>query len=66
MANDFLRQAAARNGVKLWRIADHLGMTDSAFSRKLRRELSEDEQNRIIGIINEIAGGEDNAENKAK
>ena len=65
MANECIKRAAKGRKVHLWQVANMLGMADSAFSRKLRYELSEDEQRMIIGIINDIAGGEDNAENKA-
>ena len=34
-----IRQEAAGAGVKLWQIADKLGITDSYFSRKLERNL---------------------------
>lgn len=55
MKNEAIRRAARENGVKLWRIAERVGMLDSNFSRKLRRELPEEEQSRIIEIIKEIA-----------
>ena len=55
MKNERIRQAAARNGVRLWQIAEELGMNDGNFSRKLRRELSEDEQNNILAIIERLA-----------
>lgn len=55
MKNEAIRKAAQEKGVKLWQIAERVGMLDSNFSRKLRRELPEEEQRRIIAIINEIA-----------
>ena len=55
MANETIRQTAADKNVKLWQIAERYGVSDSNFSRKLRRELPEDEQQRIIEIINQIA-----------
>lgn len=55
MKNMRIRKAANSSGVKLWEIAEVLGITDSNFSRKLRRELPEEEQAQIIGIIQEIA-----------
>ena len=55
MTNKLIREAAAANGVKLWQIADELGINDGNFSRKLRHELTAEEQTRIIGIIHEIA-----------
>ena len=55
MANVAIRQAAKNNGVRLWQVAEALGMQDSAFSRKLRHELPEAEQQKIINIIHHLA-----------
>ena len=49
-----IRLAAASSGVKLWQIADALGMTDGNFSRKLRKELSQEEKAEILAIIKRI------------
>ena len=54
MTNFNIRVEAARNGVKLWQVAEKLGMTDSSLSRKLRRELPDAEQQHILTIIEEI------------
>lgn len=56
MVNCEIRQQAARAGVKLWRIADRLGIADSGFSRKLRHELPQEEKERVLKIISELAG----------
>lgn len=64
MANECIKQAAKGHGVHLWQIANRMGMADSAFSRKLRYELPADEQSSIIGIINELAGGDHDAADK--
>lgn len=55
--NDKIKNVAKENKVKLWEIAERLGINDGNFSRKLRRELPEDEQQRIIKIIHDIAEG---------
>jgi len=55
MKNAQIRDAAKQSGVKLWEIADRLGLTDCSFSRKLRRELPDDLQARVLSIIGEIA-----------
>lgn len=55
MTNKLIRETASAQGVKLWQIADELGINDGNFSRKLRHELPVEEQARIIGIIHEIA-----------
>lgn len=49
-----IRRAAADSGVKLWQIADALGMTDGNFSRKLRKELPQAEKAQIFAIIEKI------------
>lgn len=55
MHNLEIRAAAKTAGIKLWKIADALDMTDSTFSRKLRHELPEDEKTRIMSIIHKLA-----------
>lgn len=55
MFNLDVRQAAAKAGVKLWQIADALGIADFTFSRKLRYELSQEEKARIFAIISELS-----------
>lgn len=55
MCNQDIRQAAAESIVRLWRIADALGITDSSFSRKLRKELPQEEKEKIFSIIRELS-----------
>ena len=55
MENVKIREAAKQTGVYLWEIAERFGCNDGNFSRKLRRELPENEQRRILGIIAELA-----------
>jgi hypothetical protein len=54
-ANMRIRTAANQYGVMLWEIAERIGINDSNFSRKLRRELPEDDQQKIIEVIKDIA-----------
>ncbi len=58
MENLRIRQAAEDHGVKLWEIAEKLGIADGNFSRKLRRELPNSEQEKILVLIEEIARDE--------
>lgn len=53
--NNEIRCLAKKSGVRMWEIADKLGIQDSAFSRKLRRELSPQERDQILGIIRDLA-----------
>lgn len=55
MANVIIRTKAREKGIKLWQIADKLGINDGNLSRKLRKELPEAEQTKILNIINELA-----------
>ena len=55
MCNKDVRNTAAGCGVRLWQIAEALGIADCSFSRKLRKELAEDEKQRIFGIIEDLA-----------
>lgn len=55
MCNLDVRQAAASAGVRLWQIANEIGLNDGNFSRKLRKELPEEEKRKIFGIIERLA-----------
>ena len=55
MKNNAIRRAAKLHGVKLWEVAEALGMADSAFSRKLRHELSDEERARVMAAITRAA-----------
>lgn len=55
MRNQDIRRAAAGAGVKLWQIAEALGIADCSMSRKLRRELPAEEKEKIFSIIQELA-----------
>ena len=55
MRNNEIRTLAKAKGVKMWQIAEALHMQDSAFSRKLRHELPEEEKSTILAIIDDLA-----------
>ena len=55
MKNKAIRDAAKNYGVKLWELAEALGINDGNLSRKLRHELPDEEQAEIIEIIINIA-----------
>lgn len=56
MYNEDIRRTAAGAGVRLWQVADALGMADCSLSRKLRKELPQAEKEKIFGIIRSISG----------
>ena len=55
IANADIRSAAKSAGVCLWQIAERIGINDGNFSRKLRRELSDQEKQEILKIVDELA-----------
>ncbi len=55
MKNQEIRTAAANSGVKLWQVAEKLGITDSTLSRKLRKEFAPETKERVLSIIQELA-----------
>lgn len=54
MNNKEIRNAAGGYGLKLWQVAEAIGMNESAFSRKLRRELPQEEKQRILAAIDRL------------
>lgn len=54
-ANIEIRESAKKNGVKLWMVAEAMGIADSGLSKKLRRELPADERERILSVIDQLA-----------
>lgn len=57
MRNMDIRNAVLNNGVKFYQIAEKLGISDAALSKRLRNELPEEEKQKILNLINEIRSG---------
>ena len=53
MNNGEIKKYAAEKKVRIWQIADKLGIADYSLSRKLRHELPDEEKVRIINLIDE-------------
>ena len=53
--NKRVRKYAAAKGVRLWRIAEEIRITDSTFSRKLPTEMPDKDLMAIILLIDEIS-----------
>lgn len=49
-----VRSAMRLNKVAMWMLADQLGCHENTVLRRLRHELPETEQNRLLAIIEEI------------
>ena len=53
--NNELKFYAANKGVRLWQVAEKFGITDAAFSRKLRKEFSKEDAEQFRLFVDEIA-----------
>lgn len=54
MKNNDIRNMALMHGVKLWQIAERLEITDSYFSRMLRKELPSEKKNRFKTLLSKL------------
>ena len=53
-ANQDIRNTVAVHGFKLWELAEALGVNDGNLSRKLRRELPNDQKEHIFRTIDRM------------
>lgn len=54
MANQDIREALIKSGVKHWELAEKVGVSPSCLSVKLRHELSSEEKYKLFSLIQEI------------
>ena len=54
MANQEFKREIKQSGVKMWQIADKIGICDMTLSRKFRYELTAEEKEEIRQIISAI------------
>lgn len=57
MSNKEIRCALVNHGIKQYALADCLGISETSLSKKLRRELPQDEKERILAAIEKLARG---------
>ena len=60
--NETIRGAARSKGVRMWQIAETLGINEAVFSRKLRHELPEKETLNILAVIAQLAKEDEEAD----
>ena len=53
--NQAIRREARACNVPLWRIAVRLGISEPTMTRRLRRELPEEERQKILDVIHQLA-----------
>ena len=55
MTNTEIRECASKNNVKLWQIAEWLGVHETTFIKRMRRELSDQDKEVVLNAIKELA-----------
>lgn len=54
-SNNIIRNTLKKHNFKQWKLAEILGISETTLVRKLRKELSQDEQEKIIKLIKEYS-----------
>lgn len=54
MANERIRQKARLTNVPHWKIAEKMGICDTTFCKRMRKEMPNEEQERILLLIDEL------------
>lgn len=54
MSGEEMKAFIYENGLKLWQVADKIGMHDSNFSRRLRKPFSDQEVAKIKNAVAEL------------
>lgn len=55
MSNKNIRESAKEKRVYLWQIANAMGISEPTMTRRMRSELSEQEQANIMSIIQKLS-----------
>lgn len=56
-SNVYIKDYARRKKVPLWQVADAEGIAESTLIRRLRHEVPEEEMDRILKEIDDLANG---------
>lgn len=53
--NSDIREKAKEAGIRMWQLADALGIADTTLCRKLRKEFSPEDKKKALEIIERLA-----------
>lgn len=62
LANADIRNEAKRKSVRLWEIADKMGVSDQTITKRLRKELNTSEKEIYFNLIQQISAERSGAE----
>ena len=51
MNNKMIREALTRHNLRQWELADIMNINEFSLSRKMRKELPDEEQRQIVSLI---------------
>ena len=51
MKGSEIKSTIIRSGLRLWQVADYLGMSDCTFSKKLRYDFSAEETQKVMDAL---------------
>lgn len=54
LENQDIRSAAKTAGIPLWRIADAMNCSEPTITRKLRREMTDEEKTKFLSVIRQL------------
>lgn len=57
MCNQEIRAAVKRSGIRMWQLAEALGIADTTLCKRLRKELSDNERKSILEVISKLERG---------
>ena len=57
MGNNDLRLYASGHGVRLWEVAKALGISDNTLTRRMRKDMTEDERREFLRAVDQISNG---------
>ena len=60
MTGAMIKQKILANGLKLWQVAEQWGCTDGNFSRRLRKDFTPEDVERIDTIIKQLKSNGNN------
>jgi len=66
MENMDIRRAISDSGLRYWQIANAIGVNDGNFSRKLRKELSEEVKIKIFAAITTLSAERNTPEGRTE
>ena len=61
MKNEEIREKMRKKRIYSYEVAEAMGLSESAFSRKLRKELPQDEKDKILEAIQRLVNYEEDA-----